>query len=386
MAASLLILTGRVAAFKTLPLQAWGLRNLPTVSLCTKPGDSKKASKKNKGETIINSKPDAAVQLADEDLRKFLARKTLVTFPQRAKLPSLEGEPAFSPAGGLSKKSADEESSSSSSESDSSSDSEEEDNTFKDTIKTKVSFPRRNNISSEDRTMKITITSEKHFPSEQVKDKVLEKLPYTETPIKQKQLYQTIADDKRLRSDLAKRTTKQTPKESHLKSTDLGTKIAESQRPTESRKPTEVTSKRLDVSLSEAASSRLPETQPMPQQSVVQNLTLREEESAAKELQKTEMQEKAAVLQEEVLNGKMPVVETTVKEEIVLDAGVQTEQQNTIQETKPSIETAQETFDNSTYKNLQHHEYTPYTFVDYDVFLSKLRLPQPSSGRLSPSH
>uniref|UniRef100_A0A8C6XTY8 NADH dehydrogenase [ubiquinone] flavoprotein 3, mitochondrial n=1 Tax=Naja naja TaxID=35670 RepID=A0A8C6XTY8_NAJNA len=53
---------------------------------------------------------------------------------------------------------------------------------------------------------------------------------------------------------------------------------------------------------------------------------------------------------------------------------------------KPSPETAQETYDISTYKNLQHHEYQPFTFVDFDVLLSKFRLPQPSSGRLSPRH
>ncbi|XP_032075305.1 NADH dehydrogenase [ubiquinone] flavoprotein 3, mitochondrial isoform X1 [Thamnophis elegans] len=53
---------------------------------------------------------------------------------------------------------------------------------------------------------------------------------------------------------------------------------------------------------------------------------------------------------------------------------------------RPSPETAQETHDISTYKNLQHHEYQPFTFVDFDVLLSKFRLPQPSSGRLSPRH
>uniref|UniRef100_A0A8C5LUG4 NADH-ubiquinone oxidoreductase 9 kDa subunit n=1 Tax=Leptobrachium leishanense TaxID=445787 RepID=A0A8C5LUG4_9ANUR len=41
-------------------------------------------------------------------------------------------------------------------------------------------------------------------------------------------------------------------------------------------------------------------------------------------------------------------------------------------------------FDNSRYQNLQHHVYTPFTFVDYDVDLSQFRLPQPSSGRPSP--
>ncbi|XP_035171780.1 NADH dehydrogenase [ubiquinone] flavoprotein 3, mitochondrial isoform X2 [Oxyura jamaicensis] len=45
-----------------------------------------------------------------------------------------------------------------------------------------------------------------------------------------------------------------------------------------------------------------------------------------------------------------------------------------------------EEFDNSTYKNLQHHEYNIYTFVDSVVVLSKFRQPQPSSGRPSPRH
>ncbi|XP_026074346.1 nucleolar and coiled-body phosphoprotein 1-like [Carassius auratus] len=40
-----------------------------------------------------------------------------------------------------------------------------------------------------------------------------------------------------------------------------------------------------------------------------------------------------------------------------------------------------EPFDNSTYKNLQHHQYNMYTFADVDVELCKYRLPQPSSGR-----
>ncbi|XP_066226202.1 NADH dehydrogenase [ubiquinone] flavoprotein 3, mitochondrial isoform X3 [Saccopteryx leptura] len=45
-----------------------------------------------------------------------------------------------------------------------------------------------------------------------------------------------------------------------------------------------------------------------------------------------------------------------------------------------------EPFDNTTYKNLQHHDYTTYTFLDLNLDLSKLRLPQPSSGRESPRH
>ncbi|XP_057553570.1 NADH dehydrogenase [ubiquinone] flavoprotein 3, mitochondrial isoform X2 [Hippopotamus amphibius kiboko] len=45
-----------------------------------------------------------------------------------------------------------------------------------------------------------------------------------------------------------------------------------------------------------------------------------------------------------------------------------------------------EPFDNSTYKNLQHHDYSTYTFLDLNLELSKFRMPQPSSGRESPRH
>nr|XP_028583106.1 NADH dehydrogenase [ubiquinone] flavoprotein 3, mitochondrial [Podarcis muralis] len=391
MATALLISCGRTAVLKTFKLQAWGLRSVPpAVSLCTKPGGDKKVSKKNKGE-IINTKPDAAVKLKDEDLRKYLAKKTVVKFPQRAKLPSLEGQSVVSSTAGLGKKKGDEEtSSSSSSESDSSSDSDEEDSAFEDTIKTKVSFPSRDPPSSGDRTKKAKIRSEKHVPQEQVKGKAAEKLPYspgfTESPVKQKEVHQTTAGDKLLWSDLSKSATNRRHEEARLKSTDFGTKVAESQRPTDVAKPLEASPP--EASPLGATSSTLSRTQSVPQQNAAQNLTLpRQGGSVAMEAQKTDMQGKtAAVPQGELLDGRVPAAETTVKEEIALEAGVQTEQQSAIQEAEPPAETAPETFDMSTYKNLQHHDYTSYTFVDYDVQLAKFRLPQPSSGRVSPRH
>ncbi|XP_006870884.1 PREDICTED: NADH dehydrogenase [ubiquinone] flavoprotein 3, mitochondrial [Chrysochloris asiatica] len=45
-----------------------------------------------------------------------------------------------------------------------------------------------------------------------------------------------------------------------------------------------------------------------------------------------------------------------------------------------------EPFDNTTYKNLQHHNYTVYTFSDVNLDLLKFRMPQPASGRESPRH
>uniref|UniRef100_A0A8C9R6Y8 NADH dehydrogenase [ubiquinone] flavoprotein 3, mitochondrial n=1 Tax=Scleropages formosus TaxID=113540 RepID=A0A8C9R6Y8_SCLFO len=52
----------------------------------------------------------------------------------------------------------------------------------------------------------------------------------------------------------------------------------------------------------------------------------------------------------------------------------------------PEPEPEPEPFDNSTYKNLQHHQYNKYTFLDTEVEMAKHRLPQPSSGRPSPRH
>ncbi|XP_044522823.1 NADH dehydrogenase [ubiquinone] flavoprotein 3, mitochondrial isoform X2 [Gracilinanus agilis] len=56
-----------------------------------------------------------------------------------------------------------------------------------------------------------------------------------------------------------------------------------------------------------------------------------------------------------------------------------------MQQPPQSIESA-ESFGNSTYKNLQHHNYNTYTFLDFHLDLLKFRLPQPSSGRESPRH
>ncbi|XP_007538270.2 NADH dehydrogenase [ubiquinone] flavoprotein 3, mitochondrial [Erinaceus europaeus] len=45
-----------------------------------------------------------------------------------------------------------------------------------------------------------------------------------------------------------------------------------------------------------------------------------------------------------------------------------------------------EPFDNTRYRNLQHHDYTALTFLDLTLELAEFRMPQPSSGRLSPRH
>ncbi|XP_060091242.1 NADH dehydrogenase [ubiquinone] flavoprotein 3, mitochondrial [Heteronotia binoei] len=422
MASSFLVACGRGAAFKILKLQEWSLRSLPSiVSVCTNPGDSGKTSRKNKSENVISSIPEETVKLTDEGLKKFWANKTLVTFPQRASIPSLEREPGFSSTGGSNEKPDEKSSSSSSSESDSSSD--EEDNVIKDTLKTKVEFPSRKPISSEERMVKEN-TSDQQFPQSQKEDSAPEKcldspiitespfkekgvvLPrqdpissenrtvkvttskqqfptpeshapqcsprITESLTKEKGVHQTT-DDKLLQAESVKHAAKQSSKETCLKGTDFGIKPVESQRHTANQ---------LETSVHEAAPSKLSKT--LQQSMMTQSLTLlRQEESAARGVQDAESQERGTTeVQEELLDVR--VVETSIKEEITLETGIQGEKQKL--EVKAAVETAQEATDISTYKNLQHHEYTPFTFVNYDVELSKFRLPQPSSGRVSPRH
>ncbi|KAM7180313.1 NADH dehydrogenase [ubiquinone] flavoprotein 3, mitochondrial isoform 1-T1 [Macrochelys suwanniensis] len=426
MAASSLLGCGRAVIRKTLQLEAWGLQSLsPSLFLCTKSEGSKKGQEKNvvapqestkllatkttvefpkklfpsshppsanKGETktIASTSTDEALKLTDEEVRKFLSRKTLVTFPERVTLSSLEGKASITTRGGLSKKFAEDESSSSS-ESDSSSDSDEEDSASGVATKTRVEFPRRDPFFFENRTVKVMTLTEEILSQKGKGEYILKKKPYRpeiETPhIKQMESGKTAtANRKILKSETREPSMKQSPKGTDLQKSISKTQAEESQKPTAVRlKESRPLAKTPIGAPPAAAQLKVP---PGPQQEVEQKLTLlRWEETKTKEVQETETKEKAAPkLQEEFLKETPFMVNTTTEEEIIQEAGAQTEEQGTIQETKTASASAQEEFDNSTYKNLQHHEYNMYTFVDFDVELSKFRQPQPSSGRLSPRH
>ncbi|XP_064008669.1 NADH dehydrogenase [ubiquinone] flavoprotein 3, mitochondrial isoform X2 [Pogoniulus pusillus] len=118
------------------------------------------------------------------------------------------------------------------------------------------------------------------------------------------------------------------------------------------------------------------------QEDTKQKLVSRGEEKKVKEAQKSA----AAPKLEETSESTMLVMGTTAKEETIQEAGGQDGEGSTIEETTAADKPAPEEFDNSTYKNLQHHEYNIYTFADYITILSKYRQPQPSSGRQSPRH
>lgn len=244
----------------------------------------------------------------------------MVTFPQKI----FERESVSSSTRVSGKKLVDEESSSSSSsDSDSSSDSEEEDNALKDAVKTKVSFPRHDPISFENRTMKVKIRTEKHFPQEQDKARAPYSLSSAESSVKQKGINQA-SDNKLLKPDMAKYATKQRPVEAPFTNISLEIKLAGRQR------PNEVATKQGEASPLEETSPKWSTTPSRPQQSIAQNPTLLEQEkNAAVEMQATESQGKdGAVQQDKTLNDRTSVVET-MKEEIIPEVGIQTEQQST---------------------------------------------------------
>ncbi|XP_074930020.1 NADH dehydrogenase [ubiquinone] flavoprotein 3, mitochondrial isoform X1 [Chelonoidis abingdonii] len=415
---------GAVFLAGTLQLEAWGLRSLsPSLSLCTKSEGSKKSQEKNvvarqestkllatkttvefpkklfpsshtpsankiETKTITSTSNEEALKLTDEEVRKFLSRKTLVAFPERVTLSSLEGKASVTTREGLSKKLAKEESSSSS-ESDSSSDSDEEDSASGISTKTRVEFPRRDPFFFENRTVKVMTLAEESLSQKGDEEYIPKKQPRPEIEvphIKQMESGKTATPkNKILKSETRESSVKQSPKGTDLQKSISKTQAKESQKPTAVRlkEPRRLVEPPIGAPPA-AAQLKVP---PGPQQEVEQKLTLRWEETKTREVQETEINEKASPkLQEEFLKETPFMVNTTTEEEIIQEAGAQTEEQGTTQETKTAAASAQEEFDNSTYKNLQHHEYNMYTFVDFDVELSQFRQPQPSSGRLSPRH
>ncbi|EDL97016.1 NADH dehydrogenase (ubiquinone) flavoprotein 3-like, isoform CRA_b [Rattus norvegicus] len=93
---------------------------------------------------------------------------------------------------------------------------------------------------------------------------------------------------------------------------------------------------------------------------------------------------KAALLEAKVFRGELAstVPLSTESENNKKAAGPTSKTESVFKE--PTL--VPESSDTTTYKNLQHHEYNAFTFLDLNLDLSKFRLPQPSSGRESPRH
>ncbi|XP_053791184.1 NADH dehydrogenase [ubiquinone] flavoprotein 3, mitochondrial isoform X2 [Vidua chalybeata] len=339
----------------------------------------------DKGESISSTTLKEAAKPA-EDTRMPTSRKTEVAFPQRGGVASShEEENLTTPAtgGGLRKELAEEQtSSSSSSESDSSSDSEDENaDDSQVAIKTKVEFPRRGAIFSENIAVKASMLAKEKLSQKSLKDYGIKKLPrkpeINVSPVKQVKLSKTSVSQETSKSKARDPKVKSPPKEQKLvlephvvKSLDLTDVARKFDHVEEKSFGTQVAAIQLKASA-------------MTQEDKKQDLLSRGEKEKMKEAQELEAKEVTAPKVEETSGSKTLVMGTTAKEETTQEAGVQAGESSTIEET---AQPAPEEFDNSTYKNLQHHEYHTFTFHDYIAVLAKYRQPQPSSGRPSPRH
>ncbi|XP_074714516.1 NADH dehydrogenase [ubiquinone] flavoprotein 3, mitochondrial isoform X1 [Strix uralensis] len=422
MAAPSLLGCGRAATRKVLRLEARGRRGaLPSAALCTRPagsgtpptnvvapqGSTKLLATKapaefpkmlssssllvsgNKGESTSSTNLKEASKPA-EDMRMFMSRKTVVAFPQRGVVSPLEEENLTTPATeeGLRKELVEEETSSSSS-SDSSSDSEEEkdDDDSEVAIKTKVEFPRQDSIFSENIAVKASMLAKENLSQKSHKVYVAKKKPSKPetdvSPIKQVAFSKTSLSHETSKSKARDPKVKSTPKAADQQKLVLEPHVVESQDLTDVTHKSDYLEEK-SIGTQVAALQLKPSS--VTREDKKQKLLSRREEKKVKEAQESEAEVVTAPKLEETSESTMLVMATTAKEETIQEAGVQAGERSTIEETTAAAEPPPEEFDNSTYKNLQHHEYNIYTFVDSVAALSKFRQPQPSSGRPSPRH
>uniref|UniRef100_A0A8B9I8N7 NADH:ubiquinone oxidoreductase subunit V3 n=1 Tax=Anser brachyrhynchus TaxID=132585 RepID=A0A8B9I8N7_9AVES len=343
----------------------------------------------NEGETISSTNLKEASKPSDEDLRTMMSRKTVVAFPQRVIVSSIEEEKHTTAAtgGGIRKELAEEESSSSSSsDSDSSSDSEEEndDDDSEAAIKTRVEFPRRDPNISEKVTINASKLPKDNLPQKRHKESVAKKKPRKTEPdvstIKQVMFSKAPVGHKTSKSKARDPNIKSAPKEADQQKLALEPHLDENQALTDTTLKSDLKEKATG---SQVATTQL-KAPSVAQEDEKQNLVSRGEAKRVKEARESEAVEVTSKQEEETSESAVLVMGT--KEETVQEAGDQAGESSTIEEPAAAAQPAPEEFDNSTYKNLQHHEYNIYTFIDSVVVLSKFRQPQPSSGRPSPRH
>ncbi|NWI61188.1 NDUV3 dehydrogenase, partial [Calyptomena viridis] len=317
----------------------------------------------------------------------LMSRKTVVAFPQRVVVSSLEEEKLTKPAtgGGLRKELAEEQtSSSSSSESDSSSDSEAENDDSEVPMKTKVEFPRRGPIFPEHIAVKASMVAKENLFLKPHKEYRLKKLPHKPeidvSAVKQVKFSKTSVSQETSKSKARDTKVKSTPKAVDQQEVVLEPRVVESQHQTGvTRKSDYLVEKSFGTQVAAIQLKASATTQEDKKQKQVS----RGEKEKVKEAQESEVKEVTAPKMEETPGSRVLVMGTTAKEETIQEAGAQAGESSTIEALG---EPAPEEFDNSTYQNLQHHEYHTYTFADYITILSKFRQPQPSSGRPSPRH
>ncbi|XP_071989653.1 NADH dehydrogenase [ubiquinone] flavoprotein 3, mitochondrial [Engystomops pustulosus] len=152
----------------------------------------------------------------------------------------------------------------------------------------------------------------------------------------------------------------------------------------------------ISTTRSEEASGGAEETS-SPEAQIISTTRSEEASGGAEETSSPEAQiisttrsEEASGGAEETSSPEAPIISTTRSEQASVGAEETSAPESAeIHESHSPPEpraAPQDPFDNTKYQNLQHFNYTPFTFVEVDVELAKYRLPQPSSGRPSPRH
>ncbi|NXH47014.1 NDUV3 dehydrogenase, partial [Dicaeum eximium] len=317
-----------------------------------------------------------------------MTRKTQVAFPRRV-VPFRQEENLTAPAkgGGLRKELAEKQIlSSSSSESDSSSDSEDE-NVYGSEVaaKTKVEFPRRDPIFSENIAVNASMLAKEKLSQKSLKEYGIKKLPrkpeISLSPVKQVKFSKPSVGQETPKSKARDPKVKSPPKEQKLVSEP---RVVKSLDLTNVSRKSDHVEKSIGTQVAAAAISAIQlKAAAVTQENKKQNLVSRREKEKVKVAQELKAKEVTSPKVEET-SGSTVLVMGTTAEETKQKAEVQAGEGSTIEEQTPKP--APEESDNSTYKNLQHHDYDTFTFHDYVAILAKYRQPQPSSGRPSPRH
>lgn len=287
------------------------------------------------GGSTLNTNPKE-VSKPDEDLRMLMAKKTVVAFPQQVIVSSLEEArlSKIAKGGGMRKELAEEEtSSSSSSDSDSSSDSEEENDDGDESgvsFKTRVEFPRRDSIISENIPIKTSQLPRDDLSQKDHKEYIAKKKPSkTETDVptvKQVAFSKASVSHETLKSEAKDPNTKSAPKEADQQKLVLEPHLNKNQVLTDSTLKSDYLEEKSLRAQTATTQLKAPS---VTQEGKEQNLISRREGKKVKETQKSEEVEVASPKQEEEISESTALVMGT-KEETVQEAGVQTGEGSTI--------------------------------------------------------
>ncbi|XP_028623800.1 NADH dehydrogenase [ubiquinone] flavoprotein 3, mitochondrial isoform X2 [Grammomys surdaster] len=402
----------------------------PTAAALSKssPPPGSHPSVESAGGAVVGPHPGGSQLLTDEGLPKHLSRKTLVAFPQKVMPPPQAWGSDSEARRHVKKVTGDSSSSSSSSSSDSDSDGEERDSDVGPPVASKgkaefskpeASHPLKNGapkikVSAKEKAKVQKPHTDVTYPEKSLQpkkkgtftkpvedSKETRSKPLTSRPQSSETLEQNMKEEPQQGKPRPDKTGKESTKPSEAEGILPGHKRTRvSTQPTRGPMPTTQTgeaSAEHPPATAPGTGARHPELKvPEPEWKTTSPLVRKE--SLEKQVPEGCAQAVETTLEDPKLvryPETVPVQEKDASEESTrplleeklqvaageappTDAGTPQEAPADTQEPEPT--------DTTTYKNLQHHDYSTYTFLDLNMELSKFRLPQPSSGRESPRH